>query len=91
VSDARVAVAKGPLDRPGEPAPVERAEDLFEGDAELEAGEVCAQTEMDAAAEGEMPVRVAPEAELVRLGEVSLVAVGRALPHRSPRRRSRGR
>jgi hypothetical protein len=28
-----------------------------------------------------MRVRVAPEAELVRLGEVSLVAVGRAFPH----------
>ncbi len=59
--------AAGPLDRPGEFVPVERAEDFFQGHPDLDPGEVCTQTEMGTVPEAEMGVRVAPEAELIWL------------------------
>jgi hypothetical protein len=60
---------------------IERSQDLLESDAELEAGEVRPEAEMDSVAEGEMRVRIAPGAERIRIGEVPFVAVGRPLPH----------
>ena len=57
-----------------------RPEHLFEGDADLEARQVRAETEVDAVAEGQMRVGVPAEDERVRLGEAAGVPVGRALP-----------
>lgn len=64
----------------GEPEVAEVGREGPEDGAELPAGEVGAEAEVLAVAEGDMGVRVAADIEAVGVGELALVSVGRGVP-----------
>src|SRR5947207_8718208 len=80
VPDAGMAIAARPLDGRRQLIGREPPQHLLEHDAHLQAGEVGAETEVHAVAEGEVRVGVAADVEVHRPGKHRLVAVRRGLP-----------
>src|SRR5438128_1584887 len=66
-----------PVDLPGG----ETVEHLVERDAAFEPGEGRSKTEVDAVAEGQVVADLAVDVEAVAVGELAIVAVGRAVEH----------
>src|SRR5689334_23160511 len=77
-----VEVGPGAQGLPGHLDGRERREQLLEEDPTLQAGEVHAQAEVLADAEGELRVGAAVDVEGLAVGEDLLVAVGRRVVHR---------
>src|SRR3984885_10253625 len=80
MADTGVPVAARPLRRRGKSERLDRLEDFFQDHADLEAGQVRAEAEVDAVAEGQVRVGVALYEERVRFVEAPRIPVGRALP-----------